>query len=179
MIRGFILGPRVLGNDRPKVNQAGDRGQKPHDDTRYHAMPRCGVQRLTGENATRDIERDRSSEERDWERNDHRVYRVLPDDSSTFHIYLLDRRERDDDAFRLAGLRAPELRAVWLLSDPVRPRGEAAFRAVDLTLPDPLDFFPPPLSLFTVAHARLEASFRGTDLPSYPSAMWLAWRFCF
>jgi hypothetical protein len=83
---------------------------------------------------------------------------VVPDDSSTFHSYLLDRRDRDGDALRLTGLRDPELRAVWLLSEPILPRGDAAFRAVD-ELPD---FFPPPLSLFTVAHAWLAAALTGT-----------------
>src|SRR5581483_2255731 len=37
---------------------------------------------------------------------------------------------------------------------------------------------PPPLSLFTVAHARLSASFLETPFFSYPSSMCSALRFC-
>src|SRR5687767_14563201 len=45
--------------------------------------------------------------------------------------------------------------------------------------PRPLpDFLPPPLSLFTVAHARRSASFSDTPRFSYPSSMCSAWRFC-
>jgi hypothetical protein len=43
--------------------------------------------------------------------------------------------------------------------------------------PEP-DFFPPPLSLFTVAHARPSAVFVLTPRFSYPSAMCSAFRFC-
>jgi len=43
--------------------------------------------------------------------------------------------------------------------------------------PEPL-FFPPPVSLFTVAQARRPASLRDTPLFSYPSSMCSAWRFC-
>jgi len=43
--------------------------------------------------------------------------------------------------------------------------------------PDPL-FFPPPVSLFTVAQARRSASRRETPRFSYPSSICSAWRFC-
>ena len=48
---------------------------------------------------------------------------------------------------------------------------------VFLPRPDPL-FLPPPVSLFTVAHARRAASFRDSPRSSYPSSMCRAWRFC-
>jgi len=43
--------------------------------------------------------------------------------------------------------------------------------------PEPL-FFPPPVSLFTVAHARRSASFFGVPRFSYPFSMCSACRFC-
>lgn len=43
--------------------------------------------------------------------------------------------------------------------------------------PEPL-FFPPPVSLFTVAQARRAASLLDTPRFSYPSSMCLACRFC-
>lgn len=135
-------------------------------------MPRRRIERLTGKEATRDIERDRSSEERYRKGNEHRVYRVIPDDSSTLHSYFRDLLERET-AFRLAGLRAPELRAELPAeprtdcprSETIRPRGDDAFRGVDLRRPEPPDCFPPTVSLLTGARALLEASLRGTDLP--------------
>ena len=39
-------------------------------------------------------------------------------------------------------------------------------------------FFPPPVSLFTVAHARAFAVFFLTPRFSYPFSMCAAWRFC-
>jgi hypothetical protein len=50
-------------------------------------------------------------------------------------------------------------------------------RLVFFPRPDPL-FFPPPVSLFTVAQARRSASFRETPRFSYPSSICSAWRFC-
>jgi hypothetical protein len=41
-----------------------------------------------------------------------------------------------------------------------------------------LFFLPPPVSLFTVAHARDLAVFAETPRFSYPFSMWDAWRFC-
>ena len=50
-------------------------------------------------------------------------------------------------------------------------------RFVFFPRPDPL-FFPPPVSLFTVAQARRSASRRETPRFSYPSSICSAWRFC-
>src|SRR5688572_20733668 len=43
--------------------------------------------------------------------------------------------------------------------------------------PEPL-LLPPPVSLFTVAHARRSASSSGTPRASYPRSIWRALRFC-
>jgi hypothetical protein len=59
------------------------------------------------------------------------------------------------------------------LCPPLRD-GEAS---VECPRPDPL-FFPPPVSLFTVAHARRSASFFPTPRLSYESSMCSACRFC-
>lgn len=50
---------------------------------------------------------------------------------------------------------------------------------VGLSRPDPPGFFPPPVILFTVDHARCFASFSDTPRFSYPTSMLLAWRYCF
>src|SRR5689334_1328950 len=44
--------------------------------------------------------------------------------------------------------------------------------------PDPPDLLPPPVCLFTVAHARRSASPRPTPRFSYPSSMCSSIRFC-
>src|SRR5689334_10435446 len=60
---------------------------------------------------------------------------------------------------------------------PLRPplRDEAVL--VRFPRPCPL-FFPPPVSLLTVAQARRSASPLDTPRFSYPSSMCSAWRFC-
>jgi hypothetical protein len=75
---------------------------------------------------------------------------------------LLDR----DDLEREAAARPPFL-----------PPFREELRLVFLPRPDPL-FFPPPVSLFTVAQARRSASPRDTPRFSYPSSICSAWRFC-
>jgi hypothetical protein len=96
------------------------------------------------------------------------MYRVIPDDSSTFHSYLRDLLEREA-AFRLAGLRVTALRVALRPDCPrstaIRPRTDDALRDAALALPTPPTSLPPTVSLLTIAHVRLDASFRGMDLP--------------
>jgi hypothetical protein len=60
---------------------------------------------------------------------------------------------------------------------PFFPPFREELRLVFFPRPDPL-FFPPPVSLFTVAQARRSASFRDAPRFSYPSSICSAWRFC-
>jgi hypothetical protein len=60
---------------------------------------------------------------------------------------------------------------------PLLPPFREELRLVFLPRPEPL-FFPPPVSLFTVAQARRPASRRETPRSSYPSSICSAWRFC-
>jgi hypothetical protein len=59
---------------------------------------------------------------------------------------------------------------------PFRPPLRDGSLFVDLCPEPPLR--PPPVSLFTVAHARRSASFSPTPRLSYPSSMWCAILFC-
>lgn len=127
-------------------------------------MSRRFIERLTGKDTTCYVKRDRSSEKRNGKRDDHRVYRVIPDDSSTFHNYLRAPRERDGEALLLAGLRAPELLLGWLPSEDTRPRCDDAFRAEEPPLLALADGFTPAGSLRSMPQLRLEISFRGVDL---------------
>ena len=72
---------------------------------------------------------------------------------------LMEEIRRGDQDF---DLRALDLRAV--ARPPLRPPFFADALLVFLPRPEPL-FFPPPLDLFTVAHARLSASF--LDVPRF------------
>src|SRR5213078_4627077 len=60
---------------------------------------------------------------------------------------------------------------------PLRPPLRDAERFSFFPRPDPL-FFPPPVSLFTVAQARRSASLLDVPRFSYPSSMCSALRFC-
>jgi hypothetical protein len=60
---------------------------------------------------------------------------------------------------------------------PLRPPFLAGPLLTAFPRPEPL-FFPPPVDLFTVAHARLDASFFETPRFLYPEAIFSAWRFC-
>ena len=96
-----------------------------------------------------------------------------------------DDRLRDDPAARrlrvAAALRADADRADFERDAEARPPIRPPFRDELLLAffprPEPL-FFPPPVSLFTVAQARRSASSRPTPRFSYPSSMCSAWRFC-
>jgi hypothetical protein len=127
-------------------------------------MSRGLIERLTGKDTTRYVKRDRSSEKRYGKRYDHRVYRVITDDSSTFHDYLRGPRERDGEAFLLPGLRAPELLPDWVPSEETRPRCDDAFRVEDLPLLALANCFTPGDSLLPMPQPGLDASFRGVDL---------------
>jgi hypothetical protein len=89
---------------------------------------------------------------------------------------VLFRRLRVAAAFRADADRAALGRAAdaW---PPFFPPLRDALRFTGFPLPEPL-FFPPPVSLFTVAHARRSASRRDTPRSSYPSSMCRACRFC-
>jgi hypothetical protein len=65
--------------------------------------------------------------------------------------------DRDAVRPRLAVLR-PDMLRLFDAAAPLRPPLLLAERLVALPRPEPL-FFPPPVSLFTVAHARRSASF--------------------
>ena len=86
------------------------------------------------------------------------------------------RRFRVAAAFRADAERAALLRVAEALP-PFLPPLRELVRVVFLPRPDPL-FFPPPVSLLTVAHARRSASLRETPRSSYPSSMCRACRFC-
>ena len=96
-----------------------------------------------------------------------------------------DDRLRDDPAARrlrvAAALRADADRADFERDAEARPPIRPPFRdelvLVFFPRPEPL-FFPPPVSLFTVAQARRSASSRPTPRSSYPSSMCSAMRFC-
>jgi hypothetical protein len=97
----------------------------------------------------------------------------LPDD---------DRRRRVEAAFRAAVEREDFEREDFEREAEARPPFLPPFREelrfAFLPRPEPL-FLPPPVSLFTVAHARRAASPRETPRFSYPSSICSAWRFCF
>jgi hypothetical protein len=85
-------------------------------------------------------------------------------------------RRRVEAAFRAEAERDDLDRAADA-RPPFRPPLREELRLVFLPLPEPL-FFPPPVSLFTVAQARLSASRPDTPRFSYPSSICSAWRFC-
>jgi hypothetical protein len=93
-----------------------------------------------------------------------------------FRLRVLFRRVRVAAAFRAEADLAALLRAA-AARPPFFPPFLDGARFTFFPRPDPL-FFPPPVSLLTVAHARRAASFRDTPRLSYPSSMCSAWRFC-
>ena len=93
----------------------------------------------------RDDDERRDDEDRDVERDD-------------------DERDRDVD------LRAPLRREAAAARPPFRPPFRAGALFVRRPRPEPL-FFPPPLILLTVAHARRSASSSDRPRSSYPSSM--------
>jgi hypothetical protein len=124
-------------------------------------------------------------------RLDVRFRAVEPDDrfraralEDRFRAVEVDDRFRDPPALRLrvaAALRADADRADFERDAEARPPARPPFRdellLVFFPRPAPL-FFPPPVSLFTVAQARRSASSRPTPRSSYPSSMCSAMRFC-
>ena len=102
-----------------------------------------------------------------------------------FRAVEVDDRLRDDPAARrlrvAAALRADADRADFERDAEARPPIRPPFRdelvLIFFPRPEPL-FFPPPVSLFTVAQARRSASSRPTPRSSYPSSMCSAMRFC-
>jgi hypothetical protein len=90
---------------------------------------------------------------------------------------LPDLRRRVEAAFRAEELRE-DLDREAEARPPFLPPFREELRLVFFPRPDPL-FFPPPVSLFTVAQARRSASLRDAPRFSYPSSMCSAWRFCF
>ena len=87
-----------------------------------------------------------------------------------------DRRRRVEAAFRAAAERDDFEREAEA-RPPFLPPFREELRFAFLPRPEPL-FLPPPVSLFTVAHARRAASPRETPRFSYPSSICSAWRFC-
>ena len=80
-----------------------------------------------------------------------------------------DFRRRVDAAFR-AAVERDDLERDAAAFPPFRPPFRDELRLVFFPRPDPL-FFPPPVSLFTVAQARRSASRRETPRRTYPSSM--------
>ena len=80
-----------------------------------------------------------------------------------------ERRRRVAAAFR-AALEREDLERGAEARPPFRPPFRDELRLVFLPRPEPL-FLPPPVSLFTVAHARRSASRRETPRRSYPSSI--------
>jgi hypothetical protein len=94
------------------------------------------------------------------------------------HASLLDRVRAP---FFAAADRVAEVRfaGAFLAVDFFAARLVAAVFATFLAADFLTAFFAPPVSLFTVAHARFSAVFFETPFLSYPFSMCSAWRFCF
>jgi hypothetical protein len=93
-----------------------------------------------------------------------------------FRVLPPDLRRRVEAALRAEEEREDLERDAEALP-PFFPPFLEELRLVFFPRPEPL-FFPPPVSLFTVAQARRSASFRDAPRFSYPSSICSAWRFC-